>query len=932
MLKKNFKVVSPKEQGLPEITDAQINKLFKLYTAMDSKYKLFKGSKRDYCTVLAGMVSNFVNSSNDSLIGSGKLDVLERNIRLLAAKPATTRTDYTLTRQQKLQNTLAKKKAIDDKLAEVNREYKRYEDLNRRLESTRISRLVLDTLKKVDKKAELSDQILSTVLKMSEVFDEITRKKIEKIMSLKSISNSGKIIRIEKIEGLPVGVISEIETFLEEAEESGNFNKYIKDQLSLNIKDLEKIEAQIPDTVPRVYTRDQVISEFPDIISEAVVHPDTTTEETTYATDKAKQEEKYLQLLAQAKKKANKTVAKHFPEKEAIFDPEKMTTLGLLPDSDINSKYFESNQFKGFPYKKYKETKDMTAADRRAYDSLSKEDKKKYRATRAQLALEKQEPVKDDYDTSKKYSKAHAVWYKKIKKLIQVENPFFTPEESRVPKYDTGTSAEKYETLVSEVLYYRDLIKAFRGSEDETSVKNFIIALPFTKLTEISPEGESQRRIFSAHLISKDRKTLVGMTKLGWGEVEEATFRSEFFVFWKYLQDSRLLTTKEKIIENYKLLGKIFSLSAANDRIDFDYSYGLSGVKYLGESKGKKTAGGMISEGTKEPQVNYDKILAAILRSSSKNNGKVSFSDPNILFTLYKSDMDLGMWNPASAKKVDQLLPFEIIINLNIGAVLDHPLNERLRDTKIIPYVEEFLKVDSRKYPKVAGDMAVNIPMFEVLSNMMENYFSKPNSGTSYKRETETNSEGKRIRLRDDKGYPLFTDYTTPPRGSFKRDSGEKTMISLDISDPMISSKLTTAVVSKYFLDPSGQCTPQQYSEYYTDPQKIRIRRRFIGSTYSDYIRPNGDFLNVVKQEKDSDEPDYDYYSSSGEEESDIEEPRSEDEPEKHNILPTTPVAADSGAVDTDDVDVDLEEAPTHVRREGTGKNKAYHKKVIKYY
>jgi hypothetical protein len=46
---------------LPQLSDTKINKLYKVYSELDDKQQKFKGTKREYCGAVAGLVGNFVD-------------------------------------------------------------------------------------------------------------------------------------------------------------------------------------------------------------------------------------------------------------------------------------------------------------------------------------------------------------------------------------------------------------------------------------------------------------------------------------------------------------------------------------------------------------------------------------------------------------------------------------------------------------------------------------------------------------------------------------------------------------------------------------------------------------------------------------------------------------------------------------------------------
>jgi len=85
---------------LPKLDDSEIEKLYKLYTSKDKFHSKFKGTKREYCSAVAGLIENFYQKNNldnvdpnkfKKLIGKGKDDeeinkIIKENIRIKPAK------------------------------------------------------------------------------------------------------------------------------------------------------------------------------------------------------------------------------------------------------------------------------------------------------------------------------------------------------------------------------------------------------------------------------------------------------------------------------------------------------------------------------------------------------------------------------------------------------------------------------------------------------------------------------------------------------------------------------------------------------------------------------------------------------------------------------------------------------------------------------
>ena len=880
-MKRNFKTYSNNNSGdkksglLPNLTDIQINKLYKLYSEMDEKRKKFKGSKREYCAILAPMIKSFVDNAEKKsvLIGSGREETLKKNLEILksrreaaapvaAARPEITKADIKKRRESLNKNYLTPDQVKTKKeQAEKNKLIARFSRLNFTNYSAKAavkSDTGIETIKKM-----CLDQIKNyfEYINRSDVFDSTFDARYIKIPS----------VNINKFKSL--GLLGDpiILGIIENYENYNNYTSRPGKEIQLAKKNnvFESTEKTLDKTLEELGKPQKKYT-----MEEAKAELESELEKTT-ETGISPEEQEYTEQLKEyqdkQERKAKATIRTHFPDEEDIFIPTKQLTKGLLPDQNKKGKYFESNKFKFGEHLEYPMTKKMTWKQAKEHkDRATAALKKAYTTKAKELEALRKEPEKGDYRSLKDYNTARKAYYKALSDPTDVENPFYSPPGSRIPKYritdaegkDEATIAEEsYKQLVKDVTYYRDIIRAFKGQGDKTGVKNFIIALPFKNLTELTPLGERERRLLASHLITKDRKTLVGDTKMGWTEVEEGSYRSEMFIFWNFLQDKDKLTVKQRVIENYKLLGKIFSLNMANDRIDFDFNFGLPFAnRYVGESKGKKTIGGLISQETKTPQVNYSKIIAAILRSSYyDDDGEIKFADPNIIFTLYKSDMELSMFDEnAAAGTPDSKLPFEIVFNLNLSDILNSELNKGILENFIIPHCEKFLSLNKYSRPKQAGDMATSQKMIGAITQMMDNAFARPSDGSD---EFKPILVEKTFRRRDRTLYKKMVP-ETDDMGNIKYDvnrvtrqywntskASGKSMLSFDLSIPAIAETLTTIIVSPHFIK-AGEttCTPYQYSEYYTNPDLISHRRTFNGSTMSDYVRPDGKYLDVVSK------------------------------------------------------------------------------------
>ena len=70
-MKRNFKVIK-QDKNLSHLSDADIEKLYSTYIEMDGKHQNFKGSKREYCSIISGMIKNWLKSVNKNGLSGGK--------------------------------------------------------------------------------------------------------------------------------------------------------------------------------------------------------------------------------------------------------------------------------------------------------------------------------------------------------------------------------------------------------------------------------------------------------------------------------------------------------------------------------------------------------------------------------------------------------------------------------------------------------------------------------------------------------------------------------------------------------------------------------------------------------------------------------------------------------------------------------------------
>lgn len=297
-----------------------------------------------------------------------------------------------------------------------------------------------------------------------------------------------------------------------------------------------------------------------------------------------------------------------------------------------------------------------------------------------------------------------------------VPNPF----TSRIPKVikrleSMGrTSEEKFKTMIDNAVKYKEVVSYLFGipdpsTIDPTAVKNFFIALPFTNILELSPEGYEDRKVLSQHLSEKLRHALFATKE--WTSVTEAAYRSEHFIFWNYFATE--LDKANKDIANFKLIGKILSQKQGSDRCDYDF------VNYVGDSKGKKTIGSFETHQAKPVQVNLDKILAILYRSMGRGAtpGSVTYRNPRVIFNVYKSDNDVNDYNE---KDPSSVMPFEVAFELNLLKLLNHPRNKSIKEDIELEWKTKWQTATPHQKQNM---LKKKNPIMTKVTNLFKNYY-----------------------------------------------------------------------------------------------------------------------------------------------------------------------------------------------------------------
>ena len=394
-----------------------------------------------------------------------------------------------------------------------------------------------------------------------------------------------------------------------------------------------------------------------------------------------------------------------------------------------------------------------------------------------------------------------------------VYNPFFRmPDDPRRPSFSGETPADKYDVLIQEVIRTRKIIKALVG--DQTAQKNYIIALPYTNITRLTPEGMRERQELNDHLIQVNRPTNVNALpgysgSIEWTPSTEASYRTEWFVFKIYLSNRTRLSEKESEIEEVKILGKILSHNMALAQLDYDFPYIKS------DSKGKKTLSAF-GEPSKA-QVNIDKISALI--NSSYNREKGTFGDAEVLFTFYKTDRLMSEYNEDAM--VDSRDPDR---KFGVQAVFKFDIKKMMTSTKpgckdIIDRIKDKISVVTPD-PRAEYKKIVNVELFKDIRDLFSKYLTYEKTFKAVKREPEL------------KDFPWSWYMPT-----LHEDSKicKNTCLNFDISKPEVSDYISTVVIAKSLTSGNNFPTPFEFCEMVKDHRPSSKYNSFRGETLDNY-------------------------------------------------------------------------------------------------
>lgn len=406
--------------------------------------------------------------------------------------------------------------------------------------------------------------------------------------------------------------------------------------------------------------------------------------------------------------------------------------------------------------------------------------------------------------------------YSEEKTTAPILNPFFRATDSFLPTY---SSDNKYKELVDDVVDARKIIKSLL--KDVTAQKNFIIALPFKNIFKFTPEGIIERQQLNDLLLERGRPTNAGLAtsqfkKPEWSQSTEASFRTEYFVFFEYLSNKTELTEKQKKIEEAGILGKIFSFNLALAQLDYDFP------NIKADSKGKKTLGEIGK--SKDAQVNLDKITALI--NSSYNRSKDSWEAAEVLYTYYKSDAAVCNYDETKKAGLTSLSAIQAVFKFDIKKMMT---STKPGCQELVTQIKDLIRVPAAT-PKGVFKQTTTHEIIKAVRDLFFKYITRdvivpPKIGKKGNILSEATIKYTKIPAKE-----LYT-------GSVSDATVDKSScLSLDISDPDTAKYLETVVIANHFLNKDRDIiTPYEFGMMMTSTDLTSKYNTFQGAKLDNY-------------------------------------------------------------------------------------------------
>lgn len=634
-MKRNFKVIK-QDKNLSHLSDADIDKLYSTYIEMDGKHQNFKGSKREYCSTVAGMIKEWLKEVVDKNGGIRDKSLIGGKGRRLGIEKVVTDKEKDIAKLRfkitKLKNDKSGikqlKSTIPEKIEKLNVEIKNLRDTYVEPKLTKENKKILDKVTKLDvaitSLQKPYEEIEDSYFKIKTLFEKA-------IPSLKPLVE----IKLKPIEEEYNKQRSVIEPLIQERDELLLLPLVQRKRIDDNINEIfEKINDVRTKLEEDKKTFNKQMSGFKK--KKMLNNPDVVGWKKAAEEDmgyREKELEKYKKLWND-QREYYKTLLP--------IDPEKLRSKEELTSEETTLK------------------------------QRKKELKKKIIKLEAEKTLKESDLPNVEKEKEEALKKLEA---EKKEKFKTHTKSLYSGLPAEIKTDEMLDEAYKYRRVINMLLGYKLYEPpASREQNKVTATKNFLRALPFKQLMEITPEGYKQRVEF-LNQINRGGSGLKNSNGsfITWTSAVEESFRTESFVFWTLL--ARNVKDKQKNVYSFELLGKIFSRALYFDPVDFKTSY------FTGDSKGVITTSVEATEGIpKNAVVSVRKIFAILEESAYLNSSRgVSFNNPNIIFTFYRSNKKMENYTHIT-NEFGGKLPYEMLLKYDLSKLLTPgPLFEELK-------------------------------------------------------------------------------------------------------------------------------------------------------------------------------------------------------------------------------------------------------------
>lgn len=736
-MKRNFKVIK-QDKNLSNLSDVDIDKLYNTYIEMDGKHQDFKGSKREYCSTVAGMIKDWMKAVVDKNGGISNKTLTGGKGTRLASR--------------------ALYKSKNDELKIIQQEIEKLKE------------------KKV-------------VSATSETIKNLTKQQEEKMKKIKEIKRE---INIASLNSYGRTLLENVKKTIVENEENIKKIYNPNTKAALAFKDLKRSHRRL--------------------------------------------------TLEEAQKDYDEELEAMVKEREKVIaDPEYRET----DPSELLTKLITKNNKKidGLKKEYLEDIKKINELKPQEKEEVKRiEEEEELRVKKIEELETKKEEIEKEKERIKEEEKKHEVkkarnFGKTIKNIAFANRPALAETETFVKK----ATGEKYtlQELVNEADDYKRVIKFFlggklysdydvgiQGSEEVKTVKRFLKALPYKKLLEITPKGYAERVKFVDALIAENDYFKMGDTYVRWSEEIEESFRSESFVFWTLL--AKDIKKKDEVVNNFELLGKIFSHVLFFSPVDFKTKY------VTGDSKGVKSTSQQTNgfKYPRDPVVDLGKILSVLSEAATiKPSGEMEFNNPRIIFTFYRDNREIDRdGKPIGPSKMlvytqnktafSKKLPYELLLDYDLKTLLSGEGGEAIK--KII-----------REARTPGGNYLQHKDNLEILKNLVNEKYGVRNPTTLFPIPGKPNT----FTLRMSSDEPM----------------GEKIRKDLKI----------VGYTEEIFQD--DEPTIKNYTKRYKESSMLEYNGSYIRKFKFPGLFGEGTVVTEIEVQGETDDDDVDVYSAPGE-------------------------------------------------------------------